>query len=46
MENDVTMTARMTMFEHCKDILTRVASLFAKKIQKGAEFDYVKGYGS
>jgi hypothetical protein len=33
-ENDVTMTARMTMFEHCKDILTRVASLFAKKIPK------------
>jgi hypothetical protein len=33
-ENDVTMTARTTMFEHCKDNLTRVASLFAKKIPK------------
>jgi hypothetical protein len=36
----------MTMFEHCKDILTVLASLFAKKIPKRAEFDYVKGYGS
>jgi len=33
-ENDVTLTARMTLFEHCKDILTVVASLLAEKFQK------------